>query len=45
MLAPSVAAPAPGKPEGKVKAKDAKMKSCDEADAAGDFIDLSSMPQ
>jgi len=43
MLAPSVAAPAPAKPEGKVKAKDAKMKVRDEADAAGDFIDLSSM--
>jgi len=45
MLAPSVAAPAPapGKPEGKVKAKDAKMKVRDEADAAGDFVDLGSM--
>src|SRR6266487_1006717 len=36
--------PAPsGKPEGKVKAKDAKMKVRDEAAAGGDFIDLSSM--
>ncbi len=45
MLAPSVAAPAPvhGKPEGKVKAKDAKMKVRDEAVADGDFIDLGSM--
>jgi len=40
MLAP-VAAPA--KPEGKVKAKDAKMKVRDEADLDGDFVDLSSM--
>src|SRR3989449_2203270 len=36
-LAPS------GKPEGKVKAKDAKMKVRDEASADGDFIDLGSM--
>jgi len=45
MLAPSVAAPAPvhGRPEGKVKAKDAKMKVRDEAAADGDFIDLGSM--
>src|SRR5437016_28692 len=44
MLAPAVAAPAPaGKPEGKVKAKDAKMKVRDEAGADGDFIDLGSM--
>ena len=44
MLAPAVATPAPsGKPEGKVKAKDAKMKVRDEASADGDFIDLSSM--
>ncbi len=44
MLAPAVAPPAPsGKPEGKVKAKDAKMKVRDEASADGDFIDLSSM--
>src|SRR3989441_3688751 len=44
MLAPSVATPAPsGKPEGKVKAKDAKMKVRDEASADGDFIDLGSM--
>jgi len=45
MLAPAVAAaPAPsGKPEGKVKAKDAKMKVRDEAAAGGDFIDLGSM--
>ena len=33
----------PAKPEGKVKAKDAKMKVRDEAVAGGDFIDLSSM--
>src|SRR5438876_10447737 len=44
MLAPAVATPAPsGKPEGKVKAKDAKMKVRDEASADGDFIDLGSM--
>ncbi|HTI05279.1 MAG TPA: tetratricopeptide repeat protein [Gemmatimonadales bacterium] len=45
MLAP-VVAPTPaasGKPEGKVKAKDAKMKVRDEAAADGDFIDLGSM--
>jgi tetratricopeptide (TPR) repeat protein len=41
MLAPAVA-PA-GKPEGKVKAKDAKMKVRDEAALDGDFIDLGSM--
>jgi tetratricopeptide (TPR) repeat protein len=40
MLAP-VAAPAKG--EGKVKAKDAKMTVRDEADADGDFVDLSAM--
>jgi len=44
MLAPAVATPAaPSKPEGKVKAKDAKMKVRDEAAADGDFIDLGSM--
>jgi len=44
MLAPAVAAPAAAaKPEGKVKAKDAKMKVRDEASADGDFIDLGSM--
>src|SRR3989449_2410632 len=45
MLAPAVATPAaaPGKPEGKVKAKDAKMKVRDEAAVNGDFIDLGSM--
>ncbi len=45
MLAPAVAAPAaaPGKPQGKVKAKDAKMKVRDEAALDGDFIDLGSM--
>jgi tetratricopeptide (TPR) repeat protein len=45
MLAPAVAPPPPppGKPEGKVKAKDAKMKVRDEATADGDFIDLGSM--
>ena len=42
MLAPSVA-PQSGKPEGKVKAKDAKMKVRDEATLDGDFIDLGSM--
>ena len=40
MLAPAVA---PSQPEGKVKAKDAKMKVRDEASAAGDFVDLGSM--
>ena len=40
MLAPAVAQP---KPEGKVKAKDAKMKVRDEAALDGDFIDLGSM--
>jgi len=40
MLAP--AAP-PAKTEGKVKAKDAKMKVRDEAALDGDFVDLSSM--
>jgi len=45
MLAPAVATPAAarGKPEGKVKAKDAKMKVRDEAAVDGDFIDLGSM--
>ncbi len=41
MLAP--AAPPPSKSEGKVKAKDAKMKVRDEADLDGDFVDLGSM--
>lgn len=40
MLAPAVAQP---KPEGKVKAKDAKMTVRDEAALDGDFIDLGSM--
>ena len=40
MLAPAVA---PAKREGKVKAKDAKMKVRDEAALDGDFIDLGSM--
>jgi tetratricopeptide (TPR) repeat protein len=40
MLAP--VAPS-AKPEGKVKAKDAKMKVRDEAAADGDFVDLSAM--
>jgi tetratricopeptide (TPR) repeat protein len=40
MLAP--AAP-PTQPEGKVKAKDAKMKVRDEAGLDGDFVDLSAM--
>ncbi|HLZ45741.1 MAG TPA: tetratricopeptide repeat protein [Gemmatimonadales bacterium] len=43
MLAPAVAAPPADKPEGKVKAKDAKLKVRDEAAAGGDFIDLGSM--
>jgi tetratricopeptide (TPR) repeat protein len=43
MLAPAVATPAVAKPEGKVKAKDAKMKVRDEAAVDGDFIDLGSM--
>ena len=42
MLAPGVAS-TPAKPEGKVKAKDAKMKVRDEAAVDGDFIDLGSM--
>ncbi len=42
MLAPAVA-PQSGKPEGKVKAKDAKMKVRDEAALNGDFVDLGSM--
>ncbi|HEV8510085.1 MAG TPA: tetratricopeptide repeat protein [Gemmatimonadales bacterium] len=41
MLAPAVAPS--GKPEGKVKAKDAKMKVRDEAALDGDFVDLGSM--
>ena len=40
MLAPATA---PTKAEGKVKAKDAKMKVRDEADLDGDFVDLGSM--
>ncbi len=40
MLAPAVA---PSKPEGKVKAKDAKMKVRDEAALDGEFVDLGSM--
>ncbi|MEX2156292.1 MAG: tetratricopeptide repeat protein [Gemmatimonadales bacterium] len=40
MLAPAVA---PAKPEGKVKAKDARMKVRDEATLDGDFVDLGSM--
>jgi tetratricopeptide (TPR) repeat protein len=45
MLAPAVATPAAahGKPEGKVKAKDARMKVRDEIAVDGDFIDLGSM--
>jgi len=46
MLAPAVAPPpaaAAAKPEGKVKAKDAKMKVRDEQTLDGDFIDLGSM--
>jgi tetratricopeptide (TPR) repeat protein len=43
MLAPAVAAPASAKPEGKVKAKDAKMKVRDEASVDGDFVDLGSL--
>ena len=44
MLAPAVATPAPpGKAEGRVKAKDAKMKVRDEATVNGDYIDLGSM--
>ena len=46
MLAPAVAPPpaaAAAKPEGKVKAKDAKMKVRDETTLDGDFIDLGSM--
>jgi tetratricopeptide (TPR) repeat protein len=40
MLAPAVA---PAKPEGKVKAKDAKMKVRDEATLDGEFVDLGAM--
>src|SRR5438270_2552435 len=40
MLAPAVAS---SKPEGKVKAKDAKLKVRDEAVLDGDFVDLGSM--
>jgi tetratricopeptide (TPR) repeat protein len=40
MLAP---APAPPKGEGKVAAKDAKMRVRDEASAEGDFVDLAAM--
>ena len=40
MLAPAVA---PAQPEGKVKAKDAKMKVRDEAATDGDFVDLGTM--
>ena len=40
MLAPAVTEP---KPEGKVKAKDAKMKVRDESALDGDFVDLGSM--
>lgn len=45
MLAPAVAPPpaAAAKPEGKVKAKDAKMKVRDETTLDGDFIDLGTM--
>ncbi|HWC72566.1 MAG TPA: tetratricopeptide repeat protein [Gemmatimonadales bacterium] len=54
MLAPAVggaagagtagrAGGAPSKPEGKVKAKDAKLKVRDETAADGDFVDLGSM--
>jgi len=46
MLAPAVAPPpaaAAARPEGKVKAKDAKMKVRDETTLDGDFIDLGSM--
>ena len=41
MLAPPPASPA--KPEGKVKAKDAKMRVRHEVDAGADFVDLGSM--
>ena len=40
MLSPATA---PAKTEGKVKAKDAKMKVRDETDVDGDFVDLGSM--
>ena len=42
MLAP-VSAPPQAKPEKKVAAKDAKMKVRDEAEVAGEFVDLSAM--
>jgi tetratricopeptide (TPR) repeat protein len=40
ILAPAVA---PAKPEGKVKAKDAKLKVRDEATVTGDFVDLGAL--
>ena len=40
ILAPAVA---PAKPEGKVKAKDAKLKIRDEATVNGDFVDLGAL--
>ncbi len=40
ILAPAVA---PAKPEGKVKAKDAKLKVRDEATGNGDFVDLGAL--
>jgi tetratricopeptide (TPR) repeat protein len=40
ILAPAVA---PAKPEGKVKAKDAKLKVRDEATVSGDFVDLGAL--
>src|SRR3989449_8271867 len=43
MLAPVSAAPPQAKPEKKVAAKDAKMKVRDEAEVAGEFVDLSAM--
>jgi tetratricopeptide (TPR) repeat protein len=44
MLAPAVAPAAePEKPEGKVKAKDAKLKVRDESSQGSDFVDLGTM--
>src|SRR2546425_191819 len=43
MLAPVAPAPPQARPEKKVAAKDAKMKVRDEAEVAGEFVDLSAM--
>src|SRR2546422_3865245 len=43
MLAPVAPAPPQARPEKKVAAKDAKMTVRDEAEVAGEFVDLSAM--